>query len=184
MSRTYYNRIREEQFHARRNPYEPYKFCNFVGRARNMHVFVGGFIYVTNFMILEELGDIIDDGLSEVVFGKPFEQVSKFTLDKSLGLLRFTQKDDEVVFRMPHKTEELNLLLPSKKEKFESFFVDSLKVRNKGFKHVLEKRKRYYKACMNLGRKYKRDHDTIEKLKINHPSIIKLVEKKESEPTE
>ncbi|GKA75530.1 hypothetical protein Tco_0781908 [Tanacetum coccineum] len=40
-------------------------------------------------------------------------------------------------------------------------------IEKKGFKHVLEKRKGYYKACMNLGRTYKRDRERIEKLKTN-----------------
>ncbi|GKB04682.1 hypothetical protein Tco_0832877 [Tanacetum coccineum] len=176
LSRAHYNKIRKKQFQARRNPFEPYKFCNFVGRARNMHVFFGSFIYVTSFMILEELGNVIDDRLGEVVPGKPFVQASKLTYDESLGLIRFAQRDDEVVFRMTQRKKVLDFVSPLKKEKFEAFFVDSLKVRKKGFKHDFEKRKGYYKACMNLGRTYKRDKETIERLKNNHVSIIKLTE--------
>ncbi|GJR85830.1 hypothetical protein Tco_0209841 [Tanacetum coccineum] len=40
----------------------------------------------------------------------------------------FSQKDDEVVFRMPQRTKELDLVSPLEKDKFEAFFVDSLKV--------------------------------------------------------
>ncbi|GKB81890.1 hypothetical protein Tco_0948785 [Tanacetum coccineum] len=69
---------------------------------------------------------------------------------------------------MPQRTKELDLVSLLEKDKFEAFFVESLKVRKMGFKHVLEKRKGYYKACMNLGRTYKRDRYTIEKLKTNH----------------
>ncbi|GJV72850.1 hypothetical protein Tco_1492845 [Tanacetum coccineum] len=54
MSRAYYNKIREKSFQARRNPYQPYKFCNFVGRAKNVHIFIGCFVYVVDFMILED----------------------------------------------------------------------------------------------------------------------------------
>ncbi|GKF10704.1 hypothetical protein Tco_0048630, partial [Tanacetum coccineum] len=79
------------------------------------------------FMILEDLGSIIDSGLSEVVLGKPFAQTSKLTYDESLGLIRFAQKDDEVVFRMPQRTKELDLVSPLEKDKFEAFFMDSLK---------------------------------------------------------
>ncbi|GKD56003.1 hypothetical protein Tco_1289390, partial [Tanacetum coccineum] len=43
MSRAYYNKIREKSFQACRNPYQPYKFCNFVGRAKNVHIFIGCF---------------------------------------------------------------------------------------------------------------------------------------------
>ncbi|GKB29872.1 hypothetical protein Tco_0869273 [Tanacetum coccineum] len=140
-----------------------------------MHIFIGCFIYVVDFMILEDLGNIIDSGLSEVVLGKPFVHTSKLTYDESLGLIRFSQRDDEVVFRMPQRTKELDLVSSLEKDKFKAFFVENLKVRKKGFKHVLEKRKGYYKACMNLERTYKRDRETIEKLKTSHISIIKLI---------
>ncbi|GKA24809.1 hypothetical protein Tco_0710842, partial [Tanacetum coccineum] len=75
----------------------------------------------------------------------------------------FAHEDDEVVFRMPQRTQELQLISPLEKDKFEAFFMESLKVRKKGFKHVLEKRKGYYKACMNLGHEYKKDKETIKK---------------------
>ncbi|GJX39147.1 hypothetical protein Tco_0252450 [Tanacetum coccineum] len=98
MSCAYYNKIREKPFQARRNLYQPYKFCNFVGRAKNIHIFIGCFVYVVDFMILEDLGSIIDSCLSEVVLGKQFASTSKLTYDESLGLVRFSQKDDEVIF--------------------------------------------------------------------------------------
>ncbi|GKA68616.1 hypothetical protein Tco_0768533 [Tanacetum coccineum] len=34
MSCAHYNKIRQISFQARRNPYQPYKFCNFIGRAK------------------------------------------------------------------------------------------------------------------------------------------------------
>ncbi|GJZ63174.1 hypothetical protein Tco_0619595 [Tanacetum coccineum] len=111
------------------------------------------FIYVVDFMILEDLGNIIDSSLSEVVLGKPFVQASKLTYNESLGVIRFAHRDDEVVFRMPQKTIELDLVSPLEKDKFEAFFVENLKVRKIGFKHVLEKRKGYYNSCMNLGQR-------------------------------
>ncbi|GJS17950.1 hypothetical protein Tco_0412422 [Tanacetum coccineum] len=106
---------------------------------------------LVDFMILEDLGSVIDGKLSEVVLGKPFVQASKLTYDESLGLIRFAHRDDEVVFRMPQRTKKLDLVSPLEKDKFEAFFVENIKIRKKGFKHVLEKRKGYYKSCMNLG---------------------------------
>ncbi|GJR24155.1 hypothetical protein Tco_0972682 [Tanacetum coccineum] len=77
--------------------------------------------------MIEDLGSIIDSGLSEVVLGQPFARTSKLTHDESLGLIRFAQRDDEVVFRMPQRTKELDRISPFEKDKFEAFFVDSLK---------------------------------------------------------
>ncbi|GKD54713.1 hypothetical protein Tco_1288100 [Tanacetum coccineum] len=110
-------------------------------KAKNMHIFIGCFVYVVDFMILEDLGSIIDSGLCEVVLGQPFARTSKLTHDESLGLIRFAKRDDEVMFRMPQRTKELDRISPFEKDKFEVFLVDSLKVRKMGFKHVLDKRK-------------------------------------------
>ncbi|GJU47809.1 hypothetical protein Tco_1217364 [Tanacetum coccineum] len=93
-----------------------------------MHIFIRCFVYVVDFMILEDLGIIIDSRLSEVVLGQPFAHTFKLTYDESLGLIRFAQRDDEVVFRMPQRTKELDRVSPLGKDKFEVFFVDSLKV--------------------------------------------------------
>nr|GEX86337.1 zinc finger, CCHC-type [Tanacetum cinerariifolium] len=41
-----------------------------------------------NFVILEDLGSVIDGRISEAVLGKPFVQASKLTYDESLGLIR------------------------------------------------------------------------------------------------
>ncbi|GJY58829.1 hypothetical protein Tco_0458721 [Tanacetum coccineum] len=59
---------------------------------------------------------------------KPFAHTSKLAYDESLGLIRFAQRDDEVVFRMPQRTKELDLVSPLEKDKFEAFFVEILKV--------------------------------------------------------
>ncbi|GJY54228.1 hypothetical protein Tco_0445892 [Tanacetum coccineum] len=83
---------------------------------------------LVNFMILEDLGSVINGRLSEEVLGKPFVQASKLTYDEFLGLIRFAHRDDEVVFRMPQRTRELDLVSPLEKDKFEAFFVESLKV--------------------------------------------------------
>ncbi|GJU77853.1 hypothetical protein Tco_1274923 [Tanacetum coccineum] len=92
-----------------------------------------------NFMILEDLGNIIDNGLSEVVLGQSFAHTSKLTYDESLGLIRFAQRDDEVVFRMLQRTKELDLVSSLEKDKFEAFFVENLKVRKKGLSMSLKR---------------------------------------------
>ncbi|GJZ29506.1 hypothetical protein Tco_0574153 [Tanacetum coccineum] len=86
------------------------------------------------------------------LLGEPQPPFSTLEPKIKRGLIRFAQRDNEVVFRMPQRTKELDLISPFEKDKFEAFFVENLKVGKKGFKHVLEKRKKYYKVCMNLGR--------------------------------
>ncbi|GJU97529.1 hypothetical protein Tco_1326800 [Tanacetum coccineum] len=71
--------------------------------------------------IMSRLGSIIDSGLSEVVLGQPFAHTSKLPYDESLGLIRFAQRDDDVVFRMPQRKKKLDLISSLEKDKFEAF---------------------------------------------------------------
>ncbi|GJW78355.1 hypothetical protein Tco_0140037 [Tanacetum coccineum] len=48
---------------------------NFTGRIKGMHVFLGNFTYVVDFMIVKDISSIIDPRLSQVVLGKPFIEI-------------------------------------------------------------------------------------------------------------
>ncbi|GJY75616.1 hypothetical protein Tco_0480732 [Tanacetum coccineum] len=78
---------------------------NFTGRIKGMHVFVGNFTYVTDFMIVEDISSIIDPRLSQVVLGKPCVDISNMTHDPPEGVVRFINGTDETAYKMPHKIE-------------------------------------------------------------------------------
>nr|GEU59819.1 retrotransposon Orf1 [Tanacetum cinerariifolium] len=82
----------------------------FTRRIRGMHIFVENFTYVLDFMIVEDISSIIDPGLSQVMLGKPFVEVSNMTHDLSIGIVKFTIMDDEIAHKMPHKIEQFNSL--------------------------------------------------------------------------
>ncbi|GJW44484.1 hypothetical protein Tco_0073283 [Tanacetum coccineum] len=65
---------------------------NFTGRIKGMHVFVGNFTYVTDFMIVEDISSIIDPRLSQVVLGKPCVDISNMTHDPPEGVVIFDEK--------------------------------------------------------------------------------------------
>nr|GEY98495.1 zinc finger, CCHC-type [Tanacetum cinerariifolium] len=91
---------------------------NFTRKVKGMHVFVGNFTYVVDFMIIEDITSIIDPRLSQVVLGRPFIEVSNMTHDLPEGVIRFTNKNDEVDYKPPHKLEQYNSLSkPEKKHK-------------------------------------------------------------------
>ncbi|GJR43951.1 zinc finger, CCHC-type containing protein [Tanacetum coccineum] len=60
---------------------------NFKGRIKGMHVFLGNFTYVIDFMIVEDISSIIDPRLSQVVLGKPFIGISNMTYDPLEGVI-------------------------------------------------------------------------------------------------
>ncbi|GKD33771.1 hypothetical protein Tco_1249280 [Tanacetum coccineum] len=85
MSHMQYNWIRKRQLEPREDPEGIRGISNFTGRIRGMHIFVGNFTYVSDFMIVEDISSIIDPRLSQVVLGKPFVEISNMTHDLSLG---------------------------------------------------------------------------------------------------
>ncbi|GJU31671.1 hypothetical protein Tco_1175260 [Tanacetum coccineum] len=78
---------------------------NFTGRIKGMHVFVGDFTYIMEFMIIEDISSILDPRLSQVLLGKPFVEISNMTHDPPEGVVRFTNGNNEVSYKMPHKIE-------------------------------------------------------------------------------
>ncbi|GKA32307.1 hypothetical protein Tco_0718674 [Tanacetum coccineum] len=55
-----------------------------------MHIFVGNMSHVMDFTILENIEANIDPTLSQVVFGRPFMEITKLILDREQGLITFT----------------------------------------------------------------------------------------------
>ncbi|GJR78111.1 hypothetical protein Tco_0148896 [Tanacetum coccineum] len=61
---------------------------NFTRRIKGMHVFIGNFTYIIDFMIIEDISSIIDPSLSQVVLGNPFIEISNMTHDPPKGVVR------------------------------------------------------------------------------------------------
>nr|GEW05887.1 retrotransposon Orf1 [Tanacetum cinerariifolium] len=126
---------------------------NFTGRIKGMHIFVGNFTYVLDFMIVEDISSIIDPRLSQVVLGKPFVEVSNMNHDLSLGVVKFTNETIENAYKMPHKIEQYNSL-----SDLEKVHIKSVYLRNDEDKrrvhYVMNKILGFYKECLELGPKY------------------------------
>ncbi|GKA48116.1 hypothetical protein Tco_0741074 [Tanacetum coccineum] len=127
---------------------------NFTGRIKGMHVFVGNFTYVTDFMIVEDISSIIDPRLSQVVLGKPFVEVSNLTHDPTEGVVRFTNETDEITYKMPHMIEQYNSLSDLEKEHTKSVYLRNEEDRRKGVGYVMSKILGFYKECIELGPEY------------------------------
>ena len=124
---------------------------SFVGRVKGMHVYVGNFTYVTDFLIVEDILPVIDDSLSQVLIGKPFIEVSKMTYDPSLGIVRFTGETDDVSYQMPYHIEQFCLIPKLEKEQKQSLYYRNDKDREKGVGYVMDKIIGFNKECLQLG---------------------------------
>ncbi|GJR02461.1 MAK10-like protein [Tanacetum coccineum] len=98
---------------------------NFIGRIKGMHVFIGNFTYIVNFMIVEDISSIIDPRMSQVVLGRPFVEISNMTHDP-----------------------------PEEKEHTKSVYLRNEEDKRTGVEYVMSKILGFYKECIELGPEY------------------------------
>ncbi|GJU17926.1 hypothetical protein Tco_1145892 [Tanacetum coccineum] len=103
MSLVCYNTIRNQE----------YEFwgMNFVGIGKDIHVFVGNMSHVMDFTILENVEANIDPSLSQVVFGRPFMEITKLILDRKKGLITFTNEIKEDTYKTPYRDSKMDDLI-------------------------------------------------------------------------
>ena len=90
MSSSVYNDIVKTRLGPMKDLKYPGGVCNFVGRVKGLHVIVGNFTYIVDFMVVEDLANVIDCRLSHVVLGKPFIEESKLKHDQIEGTVQFS----------------------------------------------------------------------------------------------
>ncbi|GJV42062.1 hypothetical protein Tco_1420502 [Tanacetum coccineum] len=154
MTRMQYNWIMRKQLEPREDPEGIRGINNFTGRIKGMHIFVGNFTYVSDFMIVEDISLIIDPRLSQVVLGKPFVEISNMTHDLSLGVVKFTDETNEIAYKMPHKIEQYNSLSDLKKEHTKSVYLRNEEDKRRGVDYVMSKILGFYKKRLELGPEY------------------------------
>ncbi|GJW23675.1 MAK10-like protein [Tanacetum coccineum] len=130
MTRMMYNWIMRRKLNPREN--SDRGVSNFTRRIKRMHVFIGNFTYVTDFMIVEDISSIIDPRLSQVVLGKPFIEISDMTYDPPEGVVRFTNRIDEITYKMTHKIELYNSLSELEKEHTKLVYLRNKKKKRSG----------------------------------------------------
>ncbi|GJU89371.1 hypothetical protein Tco_1301794 [Tanacetum coccineum] len=74
---------------------------NLVAIVRDVCIFIGSFTFVTDFVVLEDIGEFILREMAEVVMGKPLREVTKLDYDCAKGLVSFTRIFDNYTFQMP-----------------------------------------------------------------------------------
>ena len=163
ISRNEYNKIMVDELE--------YKGENIIARAIPLHVFVGSLVYLVEFMVMESLGEFIDEKLTQVVFGKPFKRLTN--LDENLieGLITFSNGDEDFVYQMPRAHPRFKNFSMEKCSRYPPIEMLSENDKRKGLKYTHEKNKRYYRGCLELGDEYKKDEATIRWLTLGYVSI-------------
>nr|GEW95920.1 hypothetical protein [Tanacetum cinerariifolium] len=60
---------------------------NLVAIVRDVYVFVGSFTYVTDFVVLDDIGEFIVSDMSEIVMGRPSRAITQLEYDYVKGLI-------------------------------------------------------------------------------------------------
>ncbi|GKE39272.1 hypothetical protein Tco_1462677 [Tanacetum coccineum] len=143
----------------RKNPKSPSGLNNFTGRVKGMHIFVGNFTYVSDFMIIEDISSVNDPRVSHVVLGKPFVELSGMTYDSSLEVARLTNGNEEIAYKMPHKIEQYDLLSNDEKKNMKLVYLRNDEDKKKGAEYIMSKILGFYEECLELGPEYRTGQD-------------------------
>ncbi|GKB71577.1 hypothetical protein Tco_0932989 [Tanacetum coccineum] len=135
---------------------------NLVAIIRDVHMFVGSFTYITNFVVLEDIGEFILIDKAEVVMGKPFRKITKLEYDCAKGLMSFSRIFDNYTFQMPRTILKFKRWGHVSWSKIPPILVLSQRDLTNGFKNAYEKNKFMYKNCLNLGPEYQVDKSMKE----------------------
>ncbi|GKA01895.1 hypothetical protein Tco_0674560 [Tanacetum coccineum] len=77
---------------------------NLVVVVRDVYIFVGSFTYITDFVVLEDIGEFFQINKTEVVMGKPFRKIAKLKYDCANRIF------DNYTFQMPRTIPRLYLI--------------------------------------------------------------------------
>ncbi|GJV02767.1 homeodomain-like protein [Tanacetum coccineum] len=138
MSKKFHNSIMKDKM--------VYKGNNVVGALMNMPIFVGTFSVVTDFVVLENMDAYRDEGMGDVIFGKPFLREVRIKTKRFNGMITIYNGEDEV-----SKKDEKN-----------------------GISHPHQKLKGFYKGVLNLGLNYIRDARMEEWLTCGNISVHEM----------
>ncbi|GJW40777.1 hypothetical protein Tco_0066622 [Tanacetum coccineum] len=141
---------------------------NLVAIVRDVYVFVGSFTYITDFIVLEDIGEFIMSNMAEVLMGRPFRKITKLKYDVAKGLVSFTKIFDTYTYRMPRTIPRLKNFNWSKVLPLLKLSRNDLMNR---LRHPHEKNKFMYKNYLNLGPENQVNESMKEWLIHGHVSI-------------
>ncbi|GJV27663.1 hypothetical protein Tco_1384111 [Tanacetum coccineum] len=144
---------------------------NLVSIVRDVYVFVGSFTYITDFVVLEDIGEFIQINKVEVVMGKPFRKITKLEYDCAKGLMSFNRIFDNYTFQMPRTIPRFKHWGHVSWSKIPPILVLNQRDLTNGFKNAYEKNKFMYKNCLNLGPEYQVDESMKEWLIHGHQFV-------------
>nr|GEX82595.1 homeodomain-like protein [Tanacetum cinerariifolium] len=167
-----YVNVMSKKFHNIIRKYKMvYKGNNVVGALLNVAIFVGTFYVVTDFAVLVDMDAYRDEGIGDVIFGKPFLREVRIKARRFEGMITFYNGNDEVTYQMVRLHSRFNHHTNEQYNKIPSLLKVSEEDKMNGILHAYQTLKGFYKGVLNLGPDYIRDEKTEEWLTRGHISM-------------
>ncbi|GJX56249.1 hypothetical protein Tco_0286146 [Tanacetum coccineum] len=142
MSRATYNTIMTREL--------VYTGNNIVGLAKNLNVFIGHHTFLIDFIVVEDIHEFVEKGLTEVMFGKSFKDQTGLEENLKRGVILFKVGKNKTIFNMPREERIFNKLTTKQHYMMPPILKISDEDMAKGVSQPYEKIKKFYKGCLDL----------------------------------
>ncbi|GJW53562.1 hypothetical protein Tco_0097647 [Tanacetum coccineum] len=166
MSKKFHNSIMKDKI--------VYKWNNVVGAIMNVPIFVGTFSVVTDFAVLENMDTYRDEGMGDVIIGKPFLREVGIKAKRFEGINTLYKNNDEATYQSVRSHSRFKNLTNEQCNKIPPLLKVSEKDEKNVISHAYQKLKGFYKEVLNLGPKYIRNAKTEEWITRGHISVHEM----------
>ncbi|GKE15208.1 putative reverse transcriptase domain-containing protein, partial [Tanacetum coccineum] len=146
MSKRFYNSIMKDKVE--------YKGKNIVGAFMNVPIFVGKFSIVTDFAVVENMDAYRDEGMGDIIVGRPFCKVACIKANRFDGMITICNGNNNVTYQMARSHPRIKHITNAQCNKMRPLLKVSAQDKLKGFPHPYQKLKGFYKGVLNLGPEY------------------------------
>ncbi|GJW23606.1 homeodomain-like protein [Tanacetum coccineum] len=166
MSKKFYNSIMKDKIE--------HQGKNDVGAFINAPIFVGNFFVITDFAGVENMDAYRDEGMGDVIAGKPFCREIYVKARRFDGMITIYNGNDSVTYQMAQSHPRFKHLTNAQCNKMRPLLKVSARDLLNGISHPYQKLKGFYKGVLNLGPEYTRDAKIEELLTRGHVIIHEM----------
>ncbi|GJW07424.1 hypothetical protein Tco_1569847 [Tanacetum coccineum] len=142
--------------------------------AYNLPTFVGNFSVVTDFVVVENMDAYRDDGMGDVIVGRPFCKEACVKARRFDEMITIYKRDDSVTYQIARSHPRFKHLTNAQRNKVRPLLKVSTLDEWKDISHPYQKLKGFYKEVFNLGPEYIKDEKVEEWLTRGHVSIHEM----------
>ncbi|GJX55867.1 gag-pol polyprotein [Tanacetum coccineum] len=135
---------------------------NMLGLAKNLRVFIGNHQFLVDFIILKNISEFVEKGLTEVLFGQHFKEQIGLVEDWGKGTLWFKIVNDKTIFHMPRAKKACRKLTVKQHNSIGPLLKVNDKDKKRGIHKPEKKIKGFYRGWLSLGNEYKYDQEVVD----------------------